>query len=536
MKPHKQASWLSVSLKYVLQLIFGLLILLSACSSDDKDLGPAPDAAPPAAVQDLAFQDSTGSTVALIWTAPGDDGMDGQADQYEIRYSMSLLSEAAWDSARIVYGPPVPKVAGQVESLSVSGLADGTWHFGLKAADEVPNWSAMSNVAITTLVDTIAPGRVTDLAGVFATVASVELNWTAPGDDGDEGNASEYDLRYSLDPISEETWEDAIRLEDVPAPSPSGTSESFTVTGLELGTTYSFAIKTVDDMLNESELSHVLSRSTATLERLTSSPSKSRAVNPAWSPDGQNIVFHANWGAEYSHMDLYLILANGGDPVRLTHEPDRAFSACWSPDGTRLAFVSSRPRYTEIYVMDAVPGAAAVQLTSFQGGRHLSGFTWSPDASRFAYVNTYGLSPTNEIYSVSYAGGSSRLLIEGWKIRGDLDWSPDGSRIAYSSNRSGNWDIWTITMSGWQTRQLTDDPAVDTSPAWSPDGSQIAFSSSRAAGDLDLWLMSSFGQNQTPLTTDPAHEFNPSWSPDGSRIVFESSVDGTTDIWVLSSE
>ena len=310
-------------MKHVPYLIFGLLILLSACSDDDGTK-PAPDATSPARVQDLAFQDSTGSTVTLTWTAPGDDGMDGRADQYEVRYSMSLLSEAAWDSARIAYRPPVPKPAGQVESLSVSGLPDGTWHFGLKAADEVPNWSAMSNVVSTTLVDTIPPGQVTDLAGVFATVASVELNWTAPGDDGDEGNASEYDLRYSLDPISEETWEDAIRLEDVAAPSPSGTSESFTVTGLELGTTYSFAIKTVDDMLNESELSHVLSRSTASLVRLTSSPGRFGASNPAWSPDGQNIVFEADWVGGYPYTELYLIPASGGDPARLTNDPDIA--------------------------------------------------------------------------------------------------------------------------------------------------------------------------------------------------------------------
>ncbi|MCK4304315.1 MAG: fibronectin type III domain-containing protein, partial [Candidatus Eisenbacteria sp.] len=267
---------------------------------------------------------------------------------------MSLLSEAGWDSATIADPPPVPKPAGQVESLSVSGFPDGTWHFGLKAADEVPNWSALSNIVSATLVDTIPPGRVTDLAAVFATTASVELNWTAPGDDGGEGGASEYDLRYALTPITEETWDDALRVEDVPAPGSAGSPESYTVTGLELGTTYSFALKAVDDVFNWSELSNVVSRLTAYVVRLTFSPagpSWSGARRPIWSPAGQNIVFRADWGDDNHYTELYLISASGGEPERLTYDPDTMFGACWSRDGSRIAFSSSKNGVSDIWIL-----------------------------------------------------------------------------------------------------------------------------------------------------------------------------------------
>src|SRR5690606_24564495 len=51
--------------------------------------------------------------------------------------------------------PSVPRSAGQKESLEVADLAPGIWHFGVKAADEIPNWSALSNVASTTVADTV---------------------------------------------------------------------------------------------------------------------------------------------------------------------------------------------------------------------------------------------------------------------------------------------------------------------------------------------------------------------------------------------
>jgi chitodextrinase len=86
---------------------------------------------------------------------------------------------------------------------------------------------------------------------------SITLNWTAPGDDGDVGQATAYDVRYSTSPITDQNWDSATPVDGEPAPSPAGSVESFTRDGLQPSTTYYFAIKTSDEAGNWSGLSNV---------------------------------------------------------------------------------------------------------------------------------------------------------------------------------------------------------------------------------------------------------------------------------------
>ena len=88
---------------------------------------------------------------------------------------------------------------------------------------------------------------------------SIELNWTAPGDDGGVGKADLYDLRVATWPITPTNFWFATELLGVPRPSPAGSRESYTVLGLESGTVYFFAIKSRDDAGNWSSLSNVVS-------------------------------------------------------------------------------------------------------------------------------------------------------------------------------------------------------------------------------------------------------------------------------------
>jgi hypothetical protein len=106
------------------------------------------DATAPAPVADLATTAATSSSITLSWTATGDDGTIGTASSYDLRYSTSTITEANWAAATQVAGEPVPKAAGGHESMIVSGLTENTlYYFALKVSDEVPNVSALSNVA-----------------------------------------------------------------------------------------------------------------------------------------------------------------------------------------------------------------------------------------------------------------------------------------------------------------------------------------------------------------------------------------------------
>jgi len=110
--------------------------------------------------------------------------------------------------------------------------------------------------------DGTAPDAVSDLATGTLTSSSVQLNWTAPGDDGSTGSASVYDVRYSTGTITEANWEFATQVTGEPSPSVATTGETFTVTGLSDNTTYYFAIKSRDEVPNISALSNVVSAAT----------------------------------------------------------------------------------------------------------------------------------------------------------------------------------------------------------------------------------------------------------------------------------
>ncbi len=202
------------------------------------------------------------ASVTLTWTAPGDDGSTGTAAVYDIRYSTSPINEANWNSATQVTGEPAPQAAGSSESVTVTGLEwSTTYYFAIKAADEADNWSALSNVAsFTTAPDEVPPSAVTDLqASTGTSSGQVVIHWTAPGDDGSDGIAAAYDIRYDTDSITSATWNSATMFTSAPEPAGAGAAESAVISGLTPGTLYYIGIITYDDANNPSGLSNVSS-------------------------------------------------------------------------------------------------------------------------------------------------------------------------------------------------------------------------------------------------------------------------------------
>ncbi|MDI6792534.1 MAG: VWA domain-containing protein [bacterium] len=111
-------------------------------------------------------------------------------------------------------------------------------------------------------LDTTSPDTITDLAASDSTPTAITLTWTAPGDDGDSGTASSYDIRYSTSIITEDNWNQADMCEGEPNPEIAGTLQEFAVSGLMPGSTYYFAIKAFDEELNSSALSNTASGTT----------------------------------------------------------------------------------------------------------------------------------------------------------------------------------------------------------------------------------------------------------------------------------
>jgi hypothetical protein len=100
-------------LSSILRLLWpGLVVFMAVLVFGCCEEPPCLDTVPPMAVTDLRAASVTDSSVTLVWTAPGDDGDQGTAAQYDIRYSTeAYLGTGWWDAVAVaVATPPVPKV------------------------------------------------------------------------------------------------------------------------------------------------------------------------------------------------------------------------------------------------------------------------------------------------------------------------------------------------------------------------------------------------------------------------------------------
>lgn len=200
------------------------------------------------------------------------------------------------------------------------------------------------------------------------------------------------------------------------------------------------------------------------LKQLTTT--SAQIMMPSWSPDGQRIVFVADFEGNWL-FDLYIINADGSGQTRLTNASAEDLNPDWSPDGNLIAFDSKRDGNDEVYVV-------------------------APDGGSLA-------NRTNNSASDK-----------------DPAWSPDGQKIAFASNRDGNYEIYVMNADGSSVTRLTNTSADERNPAWSPDGSLIAFDSNNS----EVWAMNSDGANAHKIIGGAY----PSWSPDGKRLVYHTYI------------
>ncbi len=103
------------------------------------------DCTPPAAVTRLGFV--AGHTTGVVtWQAPGDDGTVGQASTYDLRYSINTPITDANFYNMPSQTTPAPGPPGTRQCVEVTLEPCYRYYWALKTADEVPNWSPISNV------------------------------------------------------------------------------------------------------------------------------------------------------------------------------------------------------------------------------------------------------------------------------------------------------------------------------------------------------------------------------------------------------
>lgn len=450
-----------------------------------------------------------------------------------------LDESAPWEPQRVVTQAP--------------GTSRGTFLAGGSISDRDPAWSPDgSRIAFTTEVSR-APAPCVATAEVDAEIAFVQdgvlravrrdgTGSRAIGGTETFGSAG-VDWRPDGGYVVVATEADGLLLvaERTGTTSGLGPKAAYTPAVSPDGTKVAY---TLDDVEQEDAEIWVVDVESGDRTKLTDNDADD--LEPAWSCDGQTLLFSSDRGGEDS--DIWRMASDGTGAANLTDTDGwDEFAPTASPTGDRIAFSSDQHGDLDIMVMraDASNAADPLHLTTSSQDDDLP--SWSPDGTRIAYTSAEKLqvvsattpdqvavvpAPFDGVTALSWgppmptthvatmrADGSDLQVVTLSIAGGDPAWSPDGARIAFTDRGT----VFSIQPDGRGLAQVTPTnrgPGGATHPSYSPDGTQLAFASANAQGASNLFVLNVAGGTGLRALTTGTADVSPVWSPSGTRIGF----------------
>ena len=265
--------------------------------------------------------------------------------------------------------------------------------------------------------------------------------------------------------------------------------------------------------------------------------------NPAFSPDGENIVFtQFKNGYNKEPSDLYtynlttkkltLIVSNGSANVNLP-------GSSWNQNTNSIVYSSSQEPHDEIYTVKADAPHHTMQVTQRDAYvAYEPSFNPSGDEivfeSHILDVEENGVIFKHQLNTSAY--------IPLTDLSGDArqpNWSPMGDKILYQKFMDGHWDIYTINTNGNNAENITQGQGNSTDAIFSYDGQSIIYSSDYHANIANIYSVNLSSKSYTQLTNSNTYNGAPSLAPNGKTLIFESSKNDPdnsagTSIWLLN--
>jgi Tol biopolymer transport system component/DNA-binding winged helix-turn-helix (wHTH) protein len=171
---------------------------------------------------------------------------------------------------------------------------------------------------------------------------------------------------------------------------------------------------------------------------------KGMAVNPQWSPGGDELVFDYRTTGD---ANVYVLDVRGGVPRRVTTESLDAGIPSWSKDGRYIYFTSNRSGEQQVWKVP-VAGGEAVQVT--RGG----GFTVF-ESTDGAYIYYSKVDGPRGIWRVPVGGGEEELVLgekhPGAGVWGSWCLAKDGLYLFNPNARTGC----AVEFFSFATRRVT---------------------------------------------------------------------------------
>jgi hypothetical protein len=270
---------------------------------------------------------------------------------------------------------------------------------------------------------------------------------------------------------------------------------------------------------------------------------------PSVSPAGDRVAFVSD---RRQYTDVYVMSAFDGKILRRVIRGERnvQFEAipsfrtalAWSPKGDELALVAKSGGYDVLYVISAENGKIRRRIDL--GCPAMSYPAWSPVSDSIAVVGVKG--DRADIYVIDRGTGKSARLTNDTYDEMELTWRPDGSGITFSSDRLapvvlhplrrekgyGAYGIFGIDLATREVSRVLDTHGEDHSPAWSADGAKLAFISDRG-GTPNIYLFDTKDGTITQLTDVQGGVTSLTWSRQHDRLVFAAYNRGGVDVFAV---
>jgi TolB protein len=231
-----------------------------------------------------------------------------------------------------------------------------------------------------------------------------------------------------------------------------------------------------------------------------------------------------------SYKELYVMDYDGRNPMKISADRSICLSPAWRPDGKVLSYVSYRDRNPDLFALDMDTGKR--WKISGNEGLNISP-AWSPSGKRLALAMSKDGSA--EIYLMEPNGRDLERITYGSYDNVAPSWAPNGREIAFTSGRAGTPQVYIMNADGTDVRRITFEGSYNASPNWSPRGDRIVFVS-QVRGLFKIATVNPDGSDFRIITSGPGSDENPSWSPSGRQIVFSSSREGRFNVYMMNAD